>query len=93
MALNVPGPSFDAPWMEMFSGYLGWGLATLLAVTVVVTLMGLGLWGWGKIAGSSSSQQSGIIGAALSIIAGAVITIAGSVIMWATTLGPEWANF
>lgn len=93
MALNVPGPTFDAPWMDWLSGYLGWGLATLIAVLVIVTAVGAGLWVWGKVVHSSRPQESGITGAVLSMVAAALITVAGSAIMWATELGPEWANF
>lgn len=93
MALNVPGPSFDAPWMDWFRGYVGWGLATLIAVLVIVTAVGAGLWVWGKMINSSRPQESGITGAVLSMVAAAIITVAGSAIMWATEIGPEWATF
>ena len=52
-ALNVPGPTYSAPWMHWLSGFTGWLIATALFVLAIVLVYGIGAWVWGKSMGLS----------------------------------------
>lgn len=93
LALDVPGPTFDAPWMDWFTGISGWVLATLIALLAIVSIAGVGAWVYGKLTGVSAAQNNGIVGVVLGTVGAAVVTVAGTAIMWATEIGPEWASF
>ena len=47
----------------------------------------------GKVDGSQRAQTSGILSVGLGAVAAAIIAVAGSAIMWATDLGPDWMSF
>lgn len=91
--LDVPEPSYSAPWMHWFSGFTGWILATCLFLVGIVMVTGLCAWVWGKMDSSGRAQTNGLIGFGLAAVAAAVISVAGSIIVWASNLGPNWANF
>lgn len=91
--LQVPSPRFDAPWADWLGGTVGFVLATILALLVIIMIMGAGYWIWGKLSGGQSAQSQGLTGFILATGAAAVITVAGSAVVWATDLGPDWASF
>lgn len=93
VALDVPEPSYSGPWMGWLSGFTGWLLATFLFIVAIVIVFGVGAWAWGKLDSSQRAQTNGIMTVAVGAVAASIIAVAGSAIMWASDLGPDWMSF
>lgn len=93
LGIDVPSPAFDMPWATWLSGWIGWGIATLVLLTGVVLVIGLGRWSWGKMSGSASAQSGGLTGFIGGVIGAGFLVVAGTTIAWATDIGPDWMDF
>lgn len=84
--------SWDAPWMELFDDTFGWIMGSVLFILAILAVIGLAMWVAGKLGAGGRSQNSGLTMAGVSVLAAVGVAVTGSVIMWATDLGPNWFN-
>lgn len=94
--LSTPGSTdadFSAPWLGLFDDAFGWIMATVLFVFAIVMVIGLALWGAGKLGSSGRGQNNGLTAFGVGILGALLTVVAGSIVMWATDLGPSWFDF
>lgn len=84
---------WSAPWLGLFDDAFGWIMATVLFIMAILMVVGLVMWVAGKLGAGGRSQDSGLQLFGVGIIAAILVSITGSLIMWATDLGPDWFNF
>lgn|SRR5690625_4322429 len=95
-AAYTPGGTdadFSAPWLGLFDDAFGWIMATVLFLFAIVMVIGLAVWGAGKLGSSGRGQNGGLIAFGIGILGAVLTVVAGSIVMWATTLGPNWFDF
>ena len=96
LATNTPGSTdadFSAPWLGLFDDAFGWIMATVLFLFAIVMVIGLAIWAVGKLGSSGRGQNNGLTAFGIGILGALLTVVAGSIVMWATDLGPDWFNF
>lgn len=96
LAANTPRGTtadFSAPWLGLFDDAFGWLIATAVFVFAICAVVGLIMWVAGKLGSSGRGQGAGLTVFGIGIVAAILTAVTGSIIMWATDLGPDWFNF